>query len=146
VLSLGACLSFGPGARVPLPPGRLSLSPLPPLHRVRGVPRRAQGVGLTVLLGLAALLQQPGGGLLDAPAPINCQQAESDSSSARPLRPLLFSMALDLWGSGDQRLDSRVDVGSSLDEFRIGGDERRVQPLRKSQVQAILIGMLELQR
>jgi hypothetical protein len=55
---------------------RLSLPPASPLEGSCGISRRLQGVGFAVLAGLAVLQHQPGGGFLDAPAPIDGQQAE----------------------------------------------------------------------
>src|SRR5258707_1071148 len=59
------------------PGERSPLSSLASLDCRRSIPGRAQGVGFTVLAGLVAFLDQPGGGFLDAPSPIQGQQTES---------------------------------------------------------------------
>src|SRR3954463_7015642 len=85
-------------------------SPLPlapPLDGGRSAAGRAQGVGLAVLLCLAALQQQAGGGLLDAPSPINRQQAEGEirsadvGTAAAAYRRGAFHAALVAWPSPD---------------------------------------------
>src|SRR5579871_1007331 len=64
--------------------------PPPPFQRRGSISRRAQGVDLAVLPSFAALLHQPGGGFLDAPAPINRQQAEGEIRPA-DVGPVAFA-------------------------------------------------------
>ena len=61
-------------------PGVYRSLPPSPLDCRRGIPRRAEGIGFAVLLGLAAFLHQPGGGFVDTPSPIDRQQANVKSA------------------------------------------------------------------